>query len=68
MFSLLRRQYDAIGELLKAMRKAYTISAASVQETVSLLVSLGQIRSLLSVRMGKQEETLMIRGLGYGAI
>ncbi|XP_032882821.1 ryanodine receptor 3 isoform X4 [Amblyraja radiata] len=64
MFSLLRRQYDAIGELLKAMRKAYTISAASVQETVSLLVSLGQIRSLLSVRMGKQEETQMIRGLG----
>ncbi|XP_072425167.1 ryanodine receptor 3 isoform X3 [Chiloscyllium punctatum] len=64
MFSLLRRQYDAVGELLQAMRKAYTISAASVQETVSLLVSLGRIRSLLSVRMGKEEEMLMIRGLG----
>ncbi|XP_042194266.1 ryanodine receptor 3 isoform X3 [Callorhinchus milii] len=64
MFSLLRRQYDAMGELLSAMRKAYTISAASVKDTINLLVSLGQIRSLLSVRMGKEEEMLMIRGLG----
>ncbi|MGH0130872.1 UNVERIFIED_CONTAM: hypothetical protein FKN15_018335 [Acipenser sinensis] len=64
MFSLLRRQYDSIGELLRAMRKGYTISAASVQDTINLLASLGQIRSLLSVRMGKEEEKLMINGLG----
>ncbi|XP_057715469.1 ryanodine receptor 3-like isoform X4 [Corythoichthys intestinalis] len=64
MFSLLRRQYDSIGELLRAMRKTYTISAASVQDTIKLLASLGQIRSLLSVRMGKEEEKLMIDGLG----
>lgn len=42
----------------------YTISAASVQDCVNLLASLGQIRSLLSVRMGKEEEKLMIDGLG----
>uniref|UniRef100_A0A4W5KMW2 Ryanodine receptor 3 n=1 Tax=Hucho hucho TaxID=62062 RepID=A0A4W5KMW2_9TELE len=64
MFSLLRRQYDGIGALLRAMRKSYTISAASVQDCVNLLASLGQIRSLLSVRMGKDEEKLMIDGLG----
>ncbi|XP_030575089.1 ryanodine receptor 3 [Archocentrus centrarchus] len=64
MFSLLRRQYDSVGELLRAMRKTYTISAASVQDTINLLASLGQIRSLLSVRMGKEEEKLMINGLG----
>lgn len=64
MFSLLRRQYDSVGELLRAMRKTYTISAASVQDTINLLASLGQIRSLLSVRMGKEEEKLMIDGLG----
>ncbi|XP_064421057.1 ryanodine receptor 3 isoform X3 [Latimeria chalumnae] len=64
MFSLLRRQYDSIGVLLRAMRKAYTISAASIQDTINLLASLGQIRSLLSVRMGKEEEKLMINGLG----
>ncbi|XP_032398527.1 ryanodine receptor 3 isoform X4 [Etheostoma spectabile] len=63
MFSLLRRQYDGIGELLRAMKKSYTISAASVQDAINLLVSLGQIRSLLSVRMGKEEEKLMIDGL-----
>ncbi|XP_052001465.1 LOW QUALITY PROTEIN: ryanodine receptor 3 [Xyrauchen texanus] len=64
MFSLLRRQYDSIGELLRAMRKTYTISGGSVQDTIHLLASLGQIRSLLSVRMGKEEEQLMIDGLG----
>ncbi|XP_072555327.1 ryanodine receptor 3 isoform X3 [Paramormyrops kingsleyae] len=63
MFSLLRRQYDSIGELLRAMRKSYSISAASVQDTINLLASLGQIRSLLSVRMGQEEERLMIDGL-----
>lgn len=65
MFSLLRRQYDGIGELLRAMKKSYTISAKSVQDAISLLASLGQIRSLLSVRMGTEEEKLMIDGLGY---
>uniref|UniRef100_A0A8D2L723 Ryanodine receptor 3 n=1 Tax=Varanus komodoensis TaxID=61221 RepID=A0A8D2L723_VARKO len=64
MFNLLRRQYDSIGELLQALRKSYTISAASVQDTINLLAALGQIRSLLSVRMGKEEELLMINGLG----
>uniref|UniRef100_A0A673MWT3 Ryanodine receptor 3 n=1 Tax=Sinocyclocheilus rhinocerous TaxID=307959 RepID=A0A673MWT3_9TELE len=64
MFSLLRRQYDSIGELLRATRKTYTISAVSVHDTIHLLASLGQIRSLLSVRMGKEEEQLMIHGLG----
>ncbi|XP_041952430.1 ryanodine receptor 3 isoform X1 [Alosa sapidissima] len=63
MFSLLRRQYDGIGELLRSMKKSYTISAASVQDATHLLASLGQIRSLLSVRMGLEEERLMIDGL-----
>ncbi|XP_030626784.1 ryanodine receptor 3 [Chanos chanos] len=64
MFSLLRRQYDGVGELLRAMKKSYTISAASVQDAINLLASLGQIRSLLSVRMGEEEGQLMIDGLG----
>ncbi|NXG23705.1 RYR3 protein, partial [Grallaria varia] len=68
MYSLLRRQYDSIGELLQALRKAYTISAASVKDTINLLAALGQIRSLLSVRMGKEEELLMINGLGRPAL
>ncbi|NWR63133.1 RYR3 protein, partial [Bucorvus abyssinicus] len=66
MYNLLRRQYDSIGELLQALRKAYTISTVSVKDTINLLAALGQIRSLLSVRMGKEEELLMINGLGYG--
>uniref|UniRef100_A0A673IK53 Ryanodine receptor 3-like n=1 Tax=Sinocyclocheilus rhinocerous TaxID=307959 RepID=A0A673IK53_9TELE len=64
MFSLLRRQYDGIGELLRALRKSYTVSAKSVGDAINLLASLGQIRSLLSVRMGEEEGQLMIDGLG----
>ncbi|KAL1784292.1 ryanodine receptor 2 [Sigmodon hispidus] len=64
MFVLLHRQYDGIGGLVRALPKTYTINGVSVDDTINLLASLGQIRSLLSVRMGKEEEKLMIRGLG----
>lgn len=64
MFVLLHRQYDGIGGLIRALPKTYTINGVSVEDTINLLASLGQIRSLLSVRMGKEEEKLMIRGLG----
>uniref|UniRef100_A0A5F8GAP9 Ryanodine receptor 1 n=1 Tax=Monodelphis domestica TaxID=13616 RepID=A0A5F8GAP9_MONDO len=47
MFSLLHRQYDGLGELLRALPRAYTISLSSVEDTMSLLESLCQIRSLL---------------------
>uniref|UniRef100_A0A8C3VFW9 Ryanodine receptor 2 n=1 Tax=Catharus ustulatus TaxID=91951 RepID=A0A8C3VFW9_CATUS len=60
MFVLLHRQYDGIGGLVRALPKTYTINSVSVEDTINLLASLGQIRSLLSVRMGKEEEKLMI--------
>ncbi|MGH0130667.1 UNVERIFIED_CONTAM: hypothetical protein FKN15_003166 [Acipenser sinensis] len=64
MFVLLHRQYDGVGGQVQALPKTYTINSVSVEDTINLLASLGQIRSLLSVRMGKEEEKLMIRGLG----
>ncbi|XP_070398109.1 ryanodine receptor 2 isoform X1 [Nothobranchius furzeri] len=65
IFSLLYRQYQGLREQMEGpLSKAYTISQFSVEDTVALLSSLGQIRSLLSVRMGKEEEKLMIRRLG----
>ncbi|XP_014010249.2 ryanodine receptor 2 [Salmo salar] len=65
MFSLLHRQYEGLGgQMGTPLHKAYTISQVSVEDTMALLASLVQIRSLLSVRMGKEEERLMIRGLG----
>ncbi|XP_051816036.1 ryanodine receptor 2 [Acanthochromis polyacanthus] len=64
-FSLLHRQYQGLGgQMGEALDKAYTISQSSVEDTMALLSSLGQIRALLSVRMGKEEEQLMIRRLG----
>ncbi|NXL94575.1 RYR1 protein, partial [Alectura lathami] len=64
MFSLLHRQYDGLGELERALPKAYTISAHSVADTTALLECLGQIRSLLIVQMGPEEENLMIQSIG----
>ncbi|KAM6389925.1 ryanodine receptor 1-like, partial [Rhynochetos jubatus] len=64
MFSLLHRQYDALGELGRALPKAYTVSARSVPDTLALLECLAQIRSLLIVQMGPEEETLMIQSIG----
>ncbi|PKK17314.1 ryanodine receptor 1-like [Columba livia] len=64
MFSLLHRQYDGLGELCRALPKAYSISARSVPDTQALLQCLGQIRSLLIVQMGPEEEMLMIQSIG----
>ncbi|XP_030074236.1 ryanodine receptor 1 isoform X4 [Microcaecilia unicolor] len=64
MFSLLHRLYDGIGELVRALPKAYTINEVSVEDTMNLLESLGQIRSLLIVQMGLEEENLMIQSIG----
>lgn len=64
MFSLLHRQYDALGELIRALPEAYTINAVSMQDTMELLECLSQIRSLLIVQMGPEEERLMIQSIG----
>lgn len=65
IFSLLHRQYEGLGgQMSGPLSRAYTINQASVEDTMALLASLGQIRSLLSVRMGKEEERLMIKKLG----
>ncbi|MEQ2177781.1 hypothetical protein GOODEAATRI_007209, partial [Goodea atripinnis] len=65
MFSLLHRQYDGLGELMRALPKAYTINEVSIQDTMDLLECLGQIRSLLIVQMGPEEERLIIQSIGY---
>ncbi|XP_072293061.1 ryanodine receptor 2 [Eucyclogobius newberryi] len=65
IFSLLHRQYQGVcGQMGEALSKTYTISQASAEDTTALLTSLCQIRSLLRVRMGKQEEKLMTDKLG----
>lgn len=64
MFSLLHRQYDGLGELMRVLPKAYTINAVSIIDTMDLLECLGQIRSLLIVQMGPEEERLMIQSIG----
>lgn len=65
VFSLLHCQYRGLaGQMAGPLSRTYTIGHRSVDDTMALLSSLSQIRSLLCVRMGKEEEKLMIRRLG----
>lgn len=65
VFRLLHCQYQGLGgQMAGTLCRTYTISQDSVEDTMALLSSLSQIRSLLSVCMGKEEERLMIRRLG----
>ncbi|XP_050989248.1 ryanodine receptor 2 [Labeo rohita] len=65
VFSLLHQQYASLGGQMSApLQKAYCISQTSVEDTLNLQWALARIRSLLTARMGKEEEELMIRGLG----
>uniref|UniRef100_H2Y883 Ryanodine receptor 3-like n=1 Tax=Ciona savignyi TaxID=51511 RepID=H2Y883_CIOSA len=63
IFRLLYRQYNGVGEMQNALMKTYCISAASEGDTMALLESLSRLRSLLSVQLGQDEETLIIKGL-----
>lgn len=64
-FGLLHCQYTGLaGKMATPLQKAYCITQNSVEDTLGLQEALGRIRSLLTVRMGIEEEELMIRGLG----
>ncbi|XP_052768471.1 ryanodine receptor 2-like isoform X9 [Mya arenaria] len=63
MFSLLHRQYNGIGELLEGLEKGYVISSSSETDINNLLKALGNIRSLLLVQAGPDEEELMKNSL-----
>merc|ERR550532_3658620 len=59
MFSLLIRQYDTVGELMKATESAYIINADTTEDAKLMWVALSRIRSLLPVQMSKEEEELV---------
>lgn len=59
MFSLLVRQYDTIGELIRALEKTYVINSKTKSDVAGMWVGLSQIRALLPVQMSQEEEELM---------
>lgn len=59
MFGLLVRQYDTIGELIRALEKTYVINAKTKGDVAGMWVGLSQIRALLPVQMSQEEEELM---------
>ncbi|KAL3874970.1 hypothetical protein ACJMK2_037916, partial [Sinanodonta woodiana] len=63
MFSLLHRQYTGIGELMLAFEKTYVISPSNIEDINHLLEALGNIRCLLNVQAGPEEEELMKKSL-----
>ena len=59
MFSLLLRQYDTVGELMRATENTYVIDSKTKEDAVGMWVALSRIRSLLPVQMSKEEEELV---------
>lgn len=65
MFGLLLRQYDTIGELMKATENTYIVDSKTKTDVEDMWVSLSRIRSLLPVQMSKEEEELVRELLWY---
>ncbi|XP_063236802.1 ryanodine receptor isoform X2 [Bacillus rossius redtenbacheri] len=59
MFSLLVRQYDSVGELIRALEKTYVINSKTKGDVAEMWVGLSQIRALLPVQMSPEEEGLV---------
>lgn len=59
MFGLLVRQYDTIGELIRALEKTYVINSKTKDDVAAMWIGLSQIRALLPVQMSQEEEELM---------
>lgn len=59
MFGLLVRQYDTVGELIRALEKTYVINTKTKEDVAGMWVGLSQIRALLPVQMSQEEEELM---------
>ena len=59
MFSLLNRQYDTVGELMRATENTYIVDTKTKPDVELMWVALSRIRSLLPVQMSKEEEELV---------
>ena len=53
MFSLLLRQYDTVGELMRATENTYIVDAKTKADVEQMWTSLSRIRSLLPVQMSR---------------
>ena len=59
MFALLLRQYDTVGELMRATENTYIVDAKTKDDVEQMWTSLSRIRSLLPVQMSRIEEALV---------
>uniref|UniRef100_A0A6P7G955 Ryanodine receptor-like n=1 Tax=Diabrotica virgifera virgifera TaxID=50390 RepID=A0A6P7G955_DIAVI len=59
LFSLLVRQYDSVGELIRALEKTYIINSKTKSDVAEMWIGLSKIRALLPVQMSQEEEELM---------
>lgn len=59
MFSLLVRQYDTIGEFIRALEKTYVINSKTREDVAEMWVGLSQVSALLPVQMSQEEEGLV---------
>lgn len=62
---MLVRQYDSVGELIRALEKTYVINFKTKEDVAQMWIGLSQIRSLLPVQMSQEEEELMRERLWF---
>lgn len=65
LYSLLVRQYDMVGELMRSLLNTYIINTKTKNDVATMWIGLSQIRSLLPVQMSQEEEELMRERLWY---
>lgn len=63
--SLLVRQYDTVGELIRCLGNTYVINDKTTEDVAQMWIALSQIRALLPVQMSQEEEGLMRMRLWY---
>ncbi|XP_065188366.1 ryanodine receptor 3-like isoform X2 [Sycon ciliatum] len=63
VFDLLYRQYNSYKEVMAALAKAYVVEGNGLGRIQNLLEALGNVRSLLRVKMDTQEESLLCDAL-----
>jgi ryanodine receptor 2 len=59
LYRLLLRQYDVVGELIRALDKTYVFSSKTIPHIKKMWTGLSRIRALLPVQMSGEEEGLM---------
>ena len=59
MFSLIHRQFDELGEVIRSLQTTYMVSKVSERDIIRLLDNVTRVKCLLNVQVSVEEEELL---------